>query len=136
MFPKTFAAILFVLLGACSVPKRTAIVAPSRLPAYGQNQRTEVGDDEKAGAELLRSFVDRRTPPGSELKPEKYLDAREHIARMPQFSLSEGALVAANTPPISLGGWAPLGPSGVGGRTRSLLIHPTNPLIMWAGAVS
>jgi len=32
--------------------------------------------------------------------------------------------------------WSWLGPGNIGGRVRSILIHPTNPSIMWAGAVS
>ncbi len=36
----------------------------------------------------------------------------------------------------ALGGAGWLGPSNIGGRTRSLLIHPTNPQTMWLGAVS
>ena len=34
------------------------------------------------------------------------------------------------------GTWTPMGPGNVGGRTRSILIHPTTPNIMWAGAVA
>ncbi len=36
---------------------------------------------------------------------------------------------------VSNFGWVQVGPDNVGGRTRSLLIHPTNPLELWAGAV-
>ena len=32
-------------------------------------------------------------------------------------------------------GWTELGPSNIGGRTRSLVINPSNPAEMWAGAV-
>jgi hypothetical protein len=32
-------------------------------------------------------------------------------------------------------GWVERGPNNIGGRTRSLVIHPTNPNEMWAGAV-
>jgi photosystem II stability/assembly factor-like uncharacterized protein len=32
-------------------------------------------------------------------------------------------------------GWLSLGPNNVGGRTRSILIHPTNPNIIWVGSV-
>lgn len=32
--------------------------------------------------------------------------------------------------------WTSRGPSNIGGRTRSLLIHPTNPNILFAGSVS
>ncbi len=32
------------------------------------------------------------------------------------------------------GGWAPLGPGNVGGRTRAIVIHPSQPDTMWAGS--
>ena len=32
--------------------------------------------------------------------------------------------------------WTQLGPGNIGGRTRSLVIHPTTPTTMWAGAVA
>jgi photosystem II stability/assembly factor-like uncharacterized protein len=32
--------------------------------------------------------------------------------------------------------WVPRGPQDIGGRTRALVIHPTQPSIMWAGSVS
>lgn len=32
-------------------------------------------------------------------------------------------------------GWIERGPNNIGGRTRSLVVHPTNPNEMWAGAV-
>jgi photosystem II stability/assembly factor-like uncharacterized protein len=37
---------------------------------------------------------------------------------------------------ISTAGWKWLGPGNIGGRTRSILIHPANPTIMWAGSVA
>jgi len=32
-------------------------------------------------------------------------------------------------------GWSWLGPGNIGGRTRALLVDPTNPQVMWAGSV-
>lgn len=32
-------------------------------------------------------------------------------------------------------GWEWIGPGNIGGRTRSILVHPTNPQIMWVGSV-
>src|SRR5688572_24156255 len=32
--------------------------------------------------------------------------------------------------------WTLLGPGNIGGRVRSILIHPTNPSTMWVGSVS
>jgi hypothetical protein len=37
---------------------------------------------------------------------------------------------------IARGTWTWLGPGNVGGRVRSLVIHPTNPNIIWAGSVT
>ena len=36
---------------------------------------------------------------------------------------------------ISTSAWKWLGPGNIGGRTRSIVIHPGNPNIMWLGAV-
>jgi hypothetical protein len=36
---------------------------------------------------------------------------------------------------ISRSSWTWLGPGNVGGRSRSIVIHPTNPSIMWLGSV-
>ena len=50
-------------------------------------------------------------------------------------------VLAANLLPPTAGlnanhsGWSSIGPSNVGGRTRSILIHPTNPNIIFVGSV-
>ncbi|HYR06678.1 MAG TPA: hypothetical protein VEQ60_02840, partial [Longimicrobium sp.] len=31
--------------------------------------------------------------------------------------------------------WVALGPGNVGGRVRSIVVHPTNPAVLWAGSV-
>ena len=36
----------------------------------------------------------------------------------------------------AFGTWKSLGPGNIGGRTRGLVIHPTNPNIMWVGGAS
>src|SRR5579872_3223240 len=101
-----------LLLASCVAPKRVALAPPA-----APHQQAESDGD--AGAELLRVFNDARTPPGGELRTETYLAAKDHIDRMHS---------------VSLGTWTSLGPSTIGGRTRSLIIHPTNPNIMYAGA--
>ena len=59
------------------------------------------------------------------------------IARMP----TGGAVAPGNMTIPRVGGlggarkWKPLGPGNIGGRTRSILIHPTTPDTMWAGSV-
>ncbi|TBD34338.1 WD40/YVTN/BNR-like repeat-containing protein [Rhizobium ruizarguesonis] len=62
--------------------------------------------------------------------------------RLEAISAYEPSASAANeAPPVGLGGMAPtrwnwLGPGNIGGRTRSIVIHPTRPGIMWLGAVA
>lgn len=53
------------------------------------------------------------------------------------------AYLAANDPPDGFGdrpfipmNWLSKGPQNVGGRTRSLIVDPENPNIIWAGSVS
>jgi uncharacterized protein (TIGR03437 family) len=76
---------------------------------------------------------------------DRYEAARTHAESMRHYSLHDGRVVeglggltprSLSTPPVALGGWNSLGPGNIGGRTRSLLINPANPKIMYAGAVS
>jgi len=76
-----------------------------------------------------------------------YRDALKHMDRMPRYSSRLGAQlesrpgaslghVASFASKRLLGIWEALGPGNIGGRTRTLLIHPTQPEIMYAGGVS
>ncbi len=59
-------------------------------------------------------------------------EAARHVARMK-------AEQAENPPPaagITRAGWTSIGPGNIGGRVRSVLIHPTTPATMWAGSVA
>ncbi len=64
------------------------------------------------------------------------------VAGMPAGAPGEEELEALPGAPPPLAGlqtgqgrWTALGPTNVGGRTRSLLIHRTDPRILWAGSV-
>src|SRR5207302_996743 len=85
-------------------------------------------------------FLSRRVVPGEkELSAERYMAAQRHIEQMPQYSIARGERrTFSTTPAPAIGGkaWSALGPGNVGGRTRSLLVNPKNPLIMYAGAVT
>jgi hypothetical protein len=75
-----------------------------------------------------------------------YRAAHAHRAAMPRHSTRLGAAVprmqSAGEPnkrfvaAPALGQWEPLGPGNIGGRTRTLVIHPIQPDIMYAGGVS
>jgi uncharacterized protein (TIGR03437 family) len=99
------------------MPATPAIHADADRDA-GETDREK---DHDPGAETLRSFSAARTTPSGGVPTERYFTAKHHIDAMPA---------------VALGNWDSLGPGSTGGRTRSLLIHPTNPSIMYAGAVS
>jgi photosystem II stability/assembly factor-like uncharacterized protein len=73
--------------------------------------------------------------------------ARAHLDAMPRYSTRLDTRLptrlrhqeysgAKSFTPTALGEWSPLGPGNIGGRTRTLVIHPTEPEIMYAGGVS
>ncbi|MCW5857036.1 MAG: hypothetical protein KIS63_02020 [Caldilineales bacterium] len=57
--------------------------------------------------------------------------AVEHMEAMRGVSAQQ-----AGSAGIEPGDWTWLGPGNIGGRVRSIVIHPTNPSLMWAGSVS
>jgi len=76
-----------------------------------------------------------------------YQAALVHMDGMPLHSTTLGSLAPARPGTTlasltkfvaarSLGRWTALGPGNIGGRTRTLVIHPNHPEIMWAGGVS
>jgi photosystem II stability/assembly factor-like uncharacterized protein len=79
----------------------------------------------------------KRALPGDDLPVERYFEGKRHAERMPLYSLARRRFVDAKATArdASLGAWQPLGPGNVGGRTRSFLIHPTDPNTMYAGSV-
>ena len=63
--------------------------------------------------------------------PQAWQKIRGHISPTSKQGGAIKPLVAG----IESSGWTWLGPGNIGGRVRSILIHPTNPSIMWAGSV-
>ena len=95
-------------------------------------------------AEANEYFLLKRSPDGrSAIQVQRYLDAIDRAKRMPQYSTankttlpSQIQIQSADIEPQSLGAWTPLGPGNIGGRTRALLINPTNPEVMYAAGVA
>jgi photosystem II stability/assembly factor-like uncharacterized protein len=102
-------------------------------------------DEPDAAAELY--WQKRQGPEPDFDTAAAYRDARRHMDRMPRYASRLGAELAAR-PNATLEGvtslaakrllgiWEPLGPGNIGGRTRVLLIHPTEPEIMYTAGVS
>lgn len=67
--------------------------------------------------------------------------AREAMRRMPRYSTASDAFLERAKPRLLasaavLQPWQQLGPGNIGGRTRVLVIDPTNPQVIYAGGVS
>ena len=78
---------------------------------------------------------------------EAYRKARKQTLAMRRYSTRQGEFVPYVKGRSSVGrtgsgasraarSWEWLGPSNIGGRTRTLVIHPQKPRIMYAGGVS
>lgn len=105
-------------------------------------QQREAYDQPGEAAEFYRL---KRVPGGEKYVPvERYLAAREQMRRMPRYSTTQNRLLPAESDAAAesaseanlLGAWTPLGPGNIGGRTRALLIDPTNPQVMYAAGVT
>ncbi|MDK1287845.1 rhombosortase-dependent cadherin domain-containing protein [Pseudoalteromonas umbrosa] len=110
--------------------------------AQSKSQSPKRYDKPKEAQEF---FVQQRLPVGtSSLPVEKYSQALKKIKEMTAFSISENAVVAQITPKLNapdgnnqeLGQWQELGPGNIGGRTRTLIIHPTDHDIMYTAGVA
>lgn len=133
---------------SCARNVRTAAVQP-QLPIT-QTYVDEVArldkpvieaelDREDSYAEAAEFYRLKRVAPGSDLPVERYAEASRHASLMPQYSIATRRFVGTSTKSPSrdanVGSWMPLGPGNIGGRTRSFVIHPSDPNIMYAGAV-
>ncbi len=115
----------------------------SRLDA--KLERIAHPPDEPDGAARYYQ-MQRRPADGSEVDVQAlYEEAREHMRGMRRYSTRRRAFLPSEREADAAGGpgerdrlesWQELGPGNIGGRTRALLIHPTNPAIMYAAGVS
>ncbi|HVR98310.1 MAG TPA: hypothetical protein VMW27_16975 [Thermoanaerobaculia bacterium] len=102
-------------------------------------------DEPDKAQELYRL---KRVPAGEDAVPvERYFAALEQMRTMRQYSTRNGAFVPSRAEldksglsyaaeAEKLGTWNALGPGNVGGRTRTLVFHPRNANILYAGGVA
>jgi len=120
-----------------AAPEQARLSTPP--PVVHRPQLPERYDSPREAAEFFRL---KRLPEGAtELPVEKYFEAQEQMRLMPQYSTAEDRMLPARAAMRkqdleALPAWTGLGPNNVGGRTRALLIHPTNPSVMYAAGVS
>lgn len=104
-----------------------------------QKEAAEEGD-EKAEAEresaddARKYFFLRRTgSPEGRLPVERYEQAREQISLM---KIRESGFSPRLQGPSFGQGWTSLGPGNIGGRVRGMIIHPTNPSIIYVASAT
>ncbi len=119
-----------LLCASCVAHRNTARVSPPAPVEREADPGDDGGEREDSYREAAEFSLLRRAPEGMALPVERYLEAKRHAERMPLLRHSAGKGREA-----ALGSWQPLGPGNIGGRTRSILINPANPKIMYAGAV-
>src|SRR5215207_1518190 len=132
----------------------------------GEGEGEKEGERFDKPGEAAEWYLQKRLPKGEKHLPvERYFEAKEKVKKMKRFSTAKNRLMPAQseadelTPDPgdgefpngtggggvgdgsastsgALGTWQPLGPGNVGGRTRSLIIDPNNPDVMYAGAVA
>jgi photosystem II stability/assembly factor-like uncharacterized protein len=73
-----------------------------------------------------------------QIPPDAWTNAYAEKNQMPFLpeAWSEFSSAAQIEAGIQGGVWVSIGPGNIGGRIRSIVIHPGNPAIMWAGGVS
>src|ERR1035437_6198966 len=116
-----------------------------------REREASAGDEDKEHphdqpGEATQFELKKRLPVGQSTLPvERYLAARDHNTTMPRYSSAvarqfpaaqasgPGDIANVNT---VLSSWTSLGPGNIGGRVRTLLIHPTTPSTMYAAGVA
>ena len=146
--------------------KRALIKRNPRLNALFNGEEDLDGERTDQPREALEWYLQKRLPKGEKVLPvDRYFQAKEKIKRMKRFSTRNnknlpsqadsneteevfgdpefpggtggaGAGDGSASTSGALGTWQSLGPGNVGGRTRSLVIDPVNPSVMYAAAVA
>jgi photosystem II stability/assembly factor-like uncharacterized protein len=122
--------------GAASPPE----IHPPRIDGPGRSF-----DEPDAAALHYRRKREGNTPNFNTVAA--YEKALAQLDRMPRYSTRLGAHLAGRSAggrasiakfvgARALGQWEAVGPGNIGGRTRTLVIHPLHPEIMYAGGVS
>jgi uncharacterized protein (TIGR03437 family) len=110
-------------------------------------ERREAHERYDQPREAAEFYKLKRVPVGeTEIPVEKYLQAKEQMREMRQYSSAENRFLPSRAEMErspqreanveALGNWTPLGPGNIGGRTRALIIHPTSTNVMYAGGVA
>jgi len=125
-----------------SVSSRSAV--PLEITAKLAGLRRAIPVPYGAPGQAQRHFNAKRLPADQTINTrDAYARAERHARGMPMYSVAAGRNLSASEGraardgrSVLRGSWKPLGPGNVGGRTRTLVIDPDRPSVMYAGGVS
>ena len=117
------------------------VLAGFHQKTTGAAQAPQIGnEDSDQPEEAERYYQLKRAPVGETVIPvERYISAANHIRRMPVYSTARASRLPGSggfSIEAELSEWVQLGPGNIGGRTRSILIDPTAPEVMYAAGVA
>jgi len=122
--------------------RRCPTVAPNADPGV---ERVGARFDEPDAA-IEHYWLKRQGPTPAHDPVDAYREALRLMDNMPRYSAAMSSFLPTRVEGFSsfvksifmsvLGRWTPLGPGNIGGRTRTLAIHPEHPEIMYCGGVS
>src|SRR5215475_3870952 len=130
--------VLIALCLGASVDFSIRSLTPPASAATSQDQQATKHEAEDAQTAAAKFYLRKRLPEGErEIPTQRYLDARARMLRMSRYSTSRNQYLSATEAETdALAAWTELGPGNIGGRTRALIIHPTNHDTMFAAAAS
>ena len=127
-----FIALLLIMTVLQSGPVSTS-PGPSGRRDMTSEQGEEPAEEEReqtGAAEAEALWRAKMQDENGSVRPDGLVKAIEQVRVMRLNQASLGS-AGAGVEPMQ---WTWLGPGNIGGRVRALLIHPTNPNIIWAGS--
>lgn len=109
-----------------TVAKLLATLFVATLPLSAQILRDRPDDDPMARYD---DFARRRQQPGKQFPNDIRATAIEHMRAMERSKVAERQLAAQPE-------WKQFGPSQTGGRVKSIIVHPTNPNLVYIGTAA
>lgn len=95
-----------------------------RLPEFKELSKENLTENEMEGIPADEWFLKQRAFPYDDIPEGKYTEAIEHVKNMPVY-------LADNPMP-----WVLAGPTNIEGRITSIVIHPSNPQIVYAATAN
>ncbi|MDQ3073847.1 MAG: hypothetical protein M3Q97_11360, partial [Bacteroidota bacterium] len=96
----------------------------------GFSQSNQAPAQEKKPLKRYRHFYEQRAYPFDKIPEQARVKAMDYVKTKMQTKTSAASLLAAQPQ------WRPIGPYTIGGRVKSVVVHPTNPQIVYIGSAA